>query len=265
MKVTFIQLLFFAQCICVLCGQGVRFSQLSEKDTVAVAKNLDSFDNGSATLDSLTGSQEGTMRILEYYVMHTNEVTTKMKLPIAKSYAVWGKYPEAAELAQDYVGTYSNDWRGWRVLGGSKVAMKSYNEAVDALTKAERLGDNGNYSALGGAALMADRLDVFESIALPHLLMLANDTKGFPERERNQMRGLLIVYALRTENESIFLKAIDKVNMRDISQWEELKNLIAQGCARFNGSDIDTIRKELQAATEISSSSTATNASPKQQ
>ena len=111
--------------------------------------------------------------------MHTNEVTTKMKLPIAKSYAVWARDLQSAELAQDYVDTYSNDWRGWRVLGGSKLMMKSYSEAVDALTKAARLGDDGNYSGLGAAALMADRLDVFRSIALPHLLVIINDTKGF--------------------------------------------------------------------------------------
>jgi len=192
-------------------AQDVQFRPLTEKETVEVAQKLESFDKGSDTLDSLTESQEQTMKILEYYVMHTNEVTTKMKLlPIAKSYAVCSKYPEAAELAQDYVNVYSNDWRGWSVLGGCKLVMKSYNEAVDALTKAARLGDEKNYAALGGAALLADRLDVFERMALPHLVMLINDAGQFPEKERNQMRGLLIVYALKTNNEPIFLKAITK-------------------------------------------------------
>src|SRR5260221_12952699 len=136
MKTTIIQLLFFAQCVGVLCGQDVQFHPLTTNETVEIEQKLASFEKGTATLESLTDSQENTKMFLEYYLSHANKVTTRMKLPIAKSYAVWGKYPEAIELAQDYVNVYSNDWHGWRVLGGCKLAMKSYNGAVDALTKA---------------------------------------------------------------------------------------------------------------------------------
>lgn len=265
MKTNIVQFLLLTQCVGALCAQSVQFHPLTAKETVEVAQKLESFDKGSATLDSLTDSQEWTMKILEYYVMHTNEVTTKMKLPIAKSYAVWSKYPEAAELAQDYVNVYSNDWRGWRVLGGCKLAMKSYNEAVDLILNAARLGDEKNYVGLGLAAVAANRLDILENIVVPHLLVQMNDTKDFPEKQRNQMRGLLIYDALKTDKKEMFIKAIADFDMDKISQWEELEDLIAQGCDHFKGADIDKIRKELEAATVSSSISTTTNSPPKQQ
>ena len=262
MKIIIVQFILLTECVCALCAQDVRFRPLTGKESVEVKQKLESFDKGTATLDSLTDSQEWTMKLLEYYVMHTNKVTTKMKLPIAKSYAVWGKYPEAVTLAQDYVNVYSNDWRGWRVLGGCKLITGSYSEALDALTNAVCLGDKQNYAALGFAALKVDRLDVFKSMVAPYLLMLINNTEQFPEKERNQMRGLLIAYALKIDNKPIFIKAIAGFDLSTISQWEELKDLIVQGCDRFKGTDIDKIRKELETNVGESINSTSTNAPP---
>ena len=93
MKTFTLQFLIFGLSIAVFAddshiAQEVQFRPLTGKETIEVKHKLESFERGTTTLDSLTDNQEWTMKLLEYYVSHTNEVTTKMKLPIAKSYAV---------------------------------------------------------------------------------------------------------------------------------------------------------------------------------
>jgi hypothetical protein len=254
-----IHCLLVTQCAFVVFAQHIQPRPLSETESQEVREKLGAFDMGNITLDSLTTNTDGAMKLIEYYLSPTNGVTTKMKLPISKSFAIWGQYPQAAELAQDYVKVYSNDWRGWRVLGGSEVMMKNYDVATKALLKAEQFGDEKNDLALGIAALAVNRLDILEKVVVPHLLVQIYDGAKFPEKQRIQMRGCLIAYALKTDKEDIFIKAVVGVDLSKISEWSELKDQIALGCRVFKGPDIDTIRQELNAATTDNPNSGTTN------
>lgn len=246
-----------------LFGGDASFSPLTNKDAVEIKQKLEGFEKGQVTLGNITDNPEWSLKCIEYYVIHTNEVTVKMKLPIAKSFAVWSKYPEGAKLAQDYVNVYSNDWHGWRVLGGCKLMMGLNDDGLNALINAARLGDDGNYAALGLAALKAGRLDVFETIALPHLFIAMNDTQRFPENERIQMKGIVIAYSLKTAKKDIFLKTIATIDFNTIYKWKDLNDLIVSGCERFEGSDIEVIRRKLGSALSNDSASGNTNSPPK--
>jgi len=58
-----------------------------------------------------------------------------MKLPISRCLGATDHCQEAMKLATEYVAVYSNDWRGWRVLGLSRFGQKDYDGALTALTK----------------------------------------------------------------------------------------------------------------------------------
>ena len=226
---------------------------LNEQETLEVKQKLEAFDQGNVALDGITENSESDMKLIEYYLSSTNNVTTRMKLPISKSFAIWSQYPRVAQLAQDYVNVYSNDWRGWSILAGSKIMLKSYYEAIAAYTNAIRLGDEKNCLGLGIAALAVDRIDILEKIVVPRLLVQMNETDEFPEKKRNQMRGCIIGYAFKSDKKGIFIRVVTGVDFSKIYQWPELENLITLGCKKFKGPDIDKIRQELESANSVSS------------
>ena len=253
MKSIALELMLAIGCTSILCAAEVQIPSLTSHETTEVQRRLEAFEHGKTTLENITDNPEWTLQFIAYYSSRTNDVTTKMKLPISRSFAVWSKYPEAANLAQDYINVYSNDWRGWRVLGGAKLVMGSYNEAISALTNAARLGDEANYVGLGMAALAANRLDVLDSIVVPHLLILKNDGARFSKKERLEMRGVLVAYALQANKEEIFVKAIEDVDVNDIVSQEQLKAKVVRGCEQFKSKDLDKICQQIKAASQSES------------
>ena len=120
-----------------------------------VKQKLEAFEKGTITLEELTGSSgnEGRQEIIEYYLLHTNSVSIKAKLPISRCFASFDKYKEAVQLAEEYAYVYSNDWHGWKILGGANLALGNYAAAVEALTNSAKLGDEYSYAPLVFAAL----------------------------------------------------------------------------------------------------------------
>jgi hypothetical protein len=223
-----------------------------------VKQKLEAYENGKLTLDELTlnGGAELAQQLIAYYLSHTNDVTVKMKLPISRCFAGFDRYQEAARLAADYVQIYSNEWRGWKILGVANLKMLNYSEAVEALTNSARLGDDGSYTPLAFAALQTDNLNVVRNI-IPHLLALKNSKQTSPYDQLSAV-GLLVIYSLKADEQSVFVKALGGVSAKQIMSRTDLTQLINEGCERFKGADIDKIRQEMESAT----SSTNTVSSP---
>jgi tetratricopeptide (TPR) repeat protein len=175
-----------------------------------------------------------------------------MKLPISRVFAAFGKYPEALQLAQEYVSIYSNDWHGWRIIGGANALMTNWNAALTAYTNAVLLGDEDSSASLGSAALQADRLGILHEF-LPQLFRLKNSQS----KKAIQASTMLVIYSLRTEQKDIFVKALDGINPKDILAHEDVTFLVRQGCKEFKGKDIDKIRQEMESA--ISSTNSVSN------
>ncbi len=239
-------------------ADGSETNAITAKDVLEIKHKLDSFEKGTIGLDEATGVPDKCDKVVDYFLLHSNEVSVKMKLPISRSFAILGKYPEAARLAQEYINVYSNDWHGWRVLGGAKGEMHLYDQAVSAYTNAARLGDEENYPAFGLAAWAADRLDILRDMVVPHLFVLREDKTRFPKDKRLDMTIILVGYSLRADKQDVFVKALKDVDAKDILSRKDLKQMVTIGCTRFKGADIDKIRQELKAA-EASNSNSATN------
>jgi hypothetical protein len=250
MKLGILQIIFFIQYACLLHADGLQSLPVKKTNFSDVQQKLKAFENGTMSLDDVTisSSSDWCKKVVAYYFSHTNEVSIKMKLPISRCFAILSDYPEAARLSSEYVNTYSNDYRGWRILGGAELQMSSYNEAIVAMTNAMRLGDKENYDGLGIAALAAHRTDILRDIVVPHLLVLKDDEKRFSKKERLEMRQVLVAYSLDTDKKNVFVKALEGVDVNDILLQADLKNFVTLGCERFKGKDIDKIREELKAA-----------------
>ncbi len=247
---------FFLVTTFCTCGSLARGAEvpLSVKDTNEVQQALSGFDKNILTLEQVTekGGAEWGGKILDYYLSHSNEVTLKMKLPISRCFAAFGKYPEAAELARDYVNVYSNDWRGWDILGGAKLMMGSHGEALWAMTNAVRLGDKKNYPSLGAAALATDRLDVFQEMVLQPLLTLKR-AKETPKTDRLDLVGMLLVYGLKTDQKDVFVKALDGISAAEIIDRDDIKELVEKGCKQFTAKETKTLCDKIAEAGGIQS------------
>ena len=220
---------------------------LTTNEQSEVRQTLEDFQNGKITLDAITvGRDEAWGRkLLEYFVTHTNDVTIKMKLPIARVFGAFDGYPQAAILAQEYVGVYLNDWHGWRILGSANFFMTNFSVALSAYTNAVRLGDDISYPALGASALKTDRLDIVSNM-IPRFLALKSSNMLTNRNQALQLATVLVIYSLRTEQQNIFTNALANFEPKEILAHDDLTFLVKEGCKEFQGKDIEKVRQELE-------------------
>jgi hypothetical protein len=234
---------------------------LTSDDVARIKQELAGFEKGTISLTELTegGGEQGHRELISYYLSHKEDVTVKEKLPVSRCFGFMDQYQEAARLATDYIQVYSNDWHGWRILGNANLGMSNYSSAIGPFTNSVRLGDNGCYIPLAFAALKVDRLDVVSNI-LSHLFIL-KQTKPHDPDDLDPV-GVLMIYALKTNQQSTFVKALTGVSGKDIMSRDDLPWLVSAGCNRFKGADIDKIRQEFEAAGGNLSSSNTNNSPP---
>jgi tetratricopeptide (TPR) repeat protein len=233
---------------------------LTTNEQAEVRQKLDAFENGNISVDDLTKDKEKCDELIKYYLSHTNKFSIKAKLPISRCYALKGVYPDAARFAQEYVNVYSNDWRGWKILGGSSFFMKSFDKSVQAYSNAVRLGDENSYEPLALAAIKGDRMYIIGGI-IPELMSLKS-AKQTPEDNRVHLISILLFYSVKTNQKDVFIKTLEGVDMRTILQDNDVRLDVTSGCQLFKGKDIDNIRQESAVATGGSSSSNNTNGLP---
>jgi tetratricopeptide (TPR) repeat protein len=227
-------------------------TSLTANETVEVRQKLEAYEKGNATYEQLTTNEAWGRKLVVYYLSDTNAVTVKMKLPISRALAGFQRFPEAAQLAQEYANVYSNDWRGWSIVGTAKLVVKSYDEAISAYTNAVRLGDEEHYPALGLAALAVKREDILRTIVVPRLLVL-KDAERIPRDERNDMVKVLLGYSLQADRKEIFLKALQGLDIKEIRSNEEIKMLVGEGCDEFESKAVEKICQELEKAKQKNS------------
>ena len=225
MKLLALQIAMMFAVAGVLCANDPTPTSLTRTEIAEVRQQLEVYEKGEVTYKELTHTPEQGKKVIAYYLSNTNAVTVKMKLPISRNFIGLGKLPEAARLAQEYVNVYSNDWRGWSILGGAKIGMKSYDEALVALTNAAKLGDKDNYASLGVVALAVGRYDIVRTMVVPRLLVL-KDAKPSDEVDKYQVIAVLVSYALKTDEQKIYVKALEGVSAKDILARDDLKQLV---------------------------------------
>jgi hypothetical protein len=239
----------------VLCGTlcaELVFPDLTKSEADEARSKLEGFDTGNLALDQFPeiGKEALGKQIISYYLSNSNKVTIKMKLPVARCYAVFGFYREAADLTASYVNTYSNDWRGWSQLGGAKLMLEQFDESLIALTNSIRLGSDKNIAGAGLAALTTERLDIFESILLKRMIVLKDaKTNSVHElvskKERVEIITMLVAYSLKAKKESVFIEALKNVNATEVESKKALAAYVEAGCMLFKGEETSKLCNRL--------------------
>jgi hypothetical protein len=222
---------------------------LTGNEDSEVKKKLESFDKGEIKLEDVTDTEPGVadpvwiQRLIGYYLAHTNEITTRMKLPFSRCFGVTDNYSEAAKLAQEYVQVYSNDWHGWRIVGNANFFLNHFDVAVNAYTNAVRLGDDGSCAMLAFSAMKTNRDDVVRGM-VPHLLVLKN-SKPTKDVDPLEISTVLIMYSLRADQKDIFVKALAGVDVKDILAHEDVTLFVKKGCEKFAAKETESLCKKL--------------------
>lgn len=246
---------FFAQCLVVACLASATFAddgtsfRITTDQAREVKQKLDAYERGKISLEDL-GEKAGAdtwRQLIGYYLLHKNDISTKAKLPIGRCYAQFHAIPQAMKLGEEYANVYSNDWRGWRLLGYCYDVMNYTNEAIRAYSNAARLGNQLSYEQLAGFALKSGRSDVVGKI-VPELLAL-KAAKETPEADRLALISILLGYSMKADRKDVFVKTLQGEDFKNILQNDQIKTDVASGCEIFEGEDIDKIRQELEATT----------------
>ena len=213
---------------------------LDSKAATEVQEKLEAYSKGKLTLEQASDGEEWGAKVIAYYLTHSNAVTAKMKLPIARCYAKFSSYTNAATLVSEYLHTYTNDARAWDLLAGSKYMLRSFEDGFAAGTNALRLGCEKNITATAGVALQLNRLDVFESMIAPRLLVL-KDAKETLRDDKREILIVLVLYSLQANKKDVFTKALQGVDAEMILAEPKLKRYVELGCDRFGAAGTEQI------------------------
>jgi len=223
---------------------------LSSHDVLLAKESLQAFDEGKAGLEELSEGtgRTGRQKLIAYYLTDTNTVSLKGKLLVSRCFAIDKRFPQAALLAEEYLHVYSNDWRGWRILGGARFASSNWNDAVRAYTNAVILGDEACYTPLVGAAIQADRLDLIRDI-VPHLLILKEAQRTDENTKLEIVMGLAL-YAFKADQEAVFVKALEGMTAEKLLSRRDVAMAVRWGCEKFTTPEAQLICKKLQEAND---------------
>lgn len=232
----------------VLLAVDLQYFSITTNQAAEVKQTLDAFENGKLTLQDLNenAGTEGCRKLVGYYLLHTNEITAKARLPIGRSLAGFKLFSEATNLGAQYVTVFSNDWHGWRLLGAAYNSLKLSNESIRAYSNAVKLGDKDSYASLAQVALKYNRMDLVKDL-LPQLFAL-KDNPQTPEKNKLNLISILIFYSARAQQKDIFIKTLEGEDLKQILQNWMVKNNVRAGCKAFKGEDIDKIRQAVEAA-----------------
>ncbi|HEX5222343.1 MAG TPA: hypothetical protein VFZ59_22510 [Verrucomicrobiae bacterium] len=222
--------------------------QLSEKEMNQIKQRLEAYEASKLSFDEISGTVNVTNMALltnmtAYFRMRSNDVTTKMLLPISRCFVIVGEYSDARALAQRYLNVHSNDCRGWNILFVANDNAESYDAAVQTGTNALSFGCEENLPALGAAALRVHRTDVLENLVIPR--MLAKKDSDPDSQYRQEMRTFLAYYSVISTNETLFVKALRGVKRNDVGPGSDLGRCIKEGCELFKTKEAERICREL--------------------
>ena len=232
----------------ILFAVDLQYFSITTNQAAEVRQTLDAFEKGKLTLQDLnenTGT-EGCRQLVGYYLLHTNEISVKAKLPIGRSFAGFNLFSEATNLGAQYATVFSNDWHGWRLLGAAYNSLNLSNESFHAYGNAIKLGDKDSYAPLAQVALKNNRPDLVQEI-LPQLFSL-KDNPQTPQKNKLNLITILTFYSVKARQKDVFIKTLEGEDMKQILQNWMVKNNVRAGCKVFKGEDIDKIRQAVEAA-----------------
>jgi hypothetical protein len=234
MDIKYFKLAISLSLIGIICACDNQSQRRHRKSDTAVALELKEFELGWISLDELAerDGTAGRQRILDYFETHPVTTSLTMKLAVSHCYAMEGRYSEAAALAEQYVGVYSNDYRGWRIIGSANLQLNLVEKGFWGYTNAVILGGAPDACAeLGAAALKHDRLDLAHGV-VPQLLEQRYDG-SLSIDHRAQVLAMLADYAVRSGESNVFLAAVTNLPVAEFETRPEAAHAVLQACEEF--------------------------------
>lgn len=228
----------------VAISLGVSAAQ--ERGTNRIAMVLQAFAEGRIPFASveIDDNKEDRLEAIRYFESRSNGVPDQAKIVLSKCYFLERDFTNALRLANDYTKSYSNDWRGWSMVGAASVKLDDLRNAVRAYTNAVMLGDEDSYAPLAVAAVASDRLDIVRDI-VPHLLILKQAPRT-PQNFRMQITGALVMYSINANQEDVFVKALEGISAEEILSREDITKAVILGWREFHSAKVRPLCEEVQ-------------------
>jgi hypothetical protein len=181
--------------------------------------------------------------VIAYYDSQ-DSVSIKAKLPISVCLAGYHRLEESRKLASEYVNVYSNDWRGWHILGISCAGQSSWNAAISALTNAIKLGGTNDYAVLAMICCSHERTEVVREF-VPQMLAIKRSCKT-GDSYRLELIKTLIYYSSKIGDEELFVKTLEGVSASEVASESDLPCIVTTVCGMFTNKAAVDICKALQ-------------------
>jgi tetratricopeptide (TPR) repeat protein len=202
---------------------------LTSAELKSTSELLRDYEGGKVDLYPIAEAKLGEL-LMGYYLAKTNEIANKAKLPISRSFALAGRYEEAIQLADEYVRVVPNDVRGWRIIGLASYELEKYARACEALTNAVALGETNVSTVLAMCAFESGQVGIVKEI-VPQLLQSAR----FGD-DPIAARVALLVYAICSDDQDLFVQALDGVELTQGSKASQIRAMLLVGHLRFQQS-----------------------------
>lgn len=223
-------------------------SEQAERQPDQIEAILRECAEGSRKLQDLYTDDNAPLRrrIVSYYETNTSRMPVRHTLVVGACMGKDGDFQRAAELAESYVAVYSNDWRGWQMLGSASYMLDRNERAFSAYKKAVALGEDTCYAPLAVVALDLNRLDAVREI-LPQLLRIKNSEEP-PKFVKLEIVAALSVYAQRAHSKEVFLKALEGLKVEDILSRDDIAAAVVKACQEFKAAEVQDICQKVDDA-----------------
>lgn len=203
---------------------------LAATEAESISNVISKYAQHTDDLRKLSSADQSPLRrrIIAYYEASTNQLPAKHKFVVAWCMGQENDFTNATKLLEEYVRVYTNSTIGWIMLGTASVMIDNNERGIEAYEKAVALGDEKSLSALAGVALQINRLDIVKKY-VPDLLRL-KDEKGPPDFIKQEVIGFLVVYASRTDNQELYLQALDKVKIDQLVSRTDVLVEVDKAC-----------------------------------
>lgn len=224
------------------------WSPITGEDIELVQSRIRENEAGRIDLYSMADEAFGT-KFIAYCENTTNRIPTKAKLALSRCIGRAGRLSEAIKLAEEYVQVYSNDWRGWRIIGVAAYNGHDFAKALAPLEKGVKLGGvEGEelHLPLADCAYKMGRMDILDTL-VPSLIKLRQSAE-IPEAEKQQITLLLVLHSFDKNDPGLFVKGLEGITMDQILADNSLRVSLLMGWNLFHPKKVAPLWKAYQAA-----------------
>ena len=208
--------------------------QLTPADLQEVTSFFALLDSGKSMLSDLRDETNSPLRnkIISYYQTSTNQLSLEHQFVVATCMLAEVKeFSAAARITEAYISKNPTNGRGWVLVGSAALTVSNTPRCIEAYEKAIELGQTNVVAMLCAVAFTTGQNDVIKK-HLPQLLAVLEDKKS-ERNDRQDALNVIVVYAMRINDEELFLKAVRGLDMRLVRDKKDLLTNLDKACRYF--------------------------------